>query len=327
MSASPIRIVFMGTPDFAVPSLQMLIDAPGLHVVGVITQPDRPAGRGRTIQPPPVKVLAEAANLPVLQPEQRIDKTSALDQLRAWEPDYLVVVAFGQILRQVVLDVPRVMPINAHASILPRWRGAAPIQRAIMAGDIYTGVTTMQMDAGMDTGPILLQDSIPILPDETGQSLHDKLSALGANLLLHTLEWHTQGSIQPHPQPTNPDLITIAPMINKEEGQIDWTHSAVEIDRHVRALYPWPGTYTFWNGKRLKIIDGIPLPNGFDLVPGQVCNLRNTRFAAVSTLAIGTGNGMFVPRQLQLAGRRVQSADDFLNGTPDFAGSMLGGSA
>ncbi len=327
MSASPTRIVFMGTPDFAVPSLQMLIDTPDLHVAGVVTQPDRPAGRGRTIQPPPVKVLAEAANIPVIQPEQRIDRIDALDQLRAWEPDYLVVVAYGQILRQVVLDVPRMIPVNAHASILPRWRGAAPIQRAIKAGDLYTGVTTMQMDAGMDTGPILLQDSIPILPDETGQSLHDKLSVLSAMLLLHTLEWHSQGSIQPHPQPTNAELITVAPMLKKEEGLIDWTQSAVEIDRHVRAFFPWPGTYTFWNGKRLKIINGIPLPNGFDLVPGQVCNLNTTRFAAVGTLAIGTGNGIFVLRQLQLAGRKAQSAADFLNGTPDFEGSTLGASA
>lgn len=324
MSASPTRIVFMGTPEFAVPSLSTLITTPALQVVGVVTQPDRPAGRGRTVQPPPVKVLAEEASIPVIQPEKRIDKTDALDQLRAWEPDYLVVVAFGQILRQAVLDVPRVMPVNVHASILPRWRGAAPIQRAIQAGDLYTGVTTMQMDAGMDTGPILLQDSIPILPDETGQSLHDKLSILGANLLLHTLEWHIQGSIQPHPQPTKEELITLAPMLSKDEGLIEWTQSAVAIDRHVRAFHPWPGTYTFWDGKRLKIIEGIPLPNGLDLAPGEVRDLRGTDFADAGSLAIGTGGGIFIPRQLQLAGRKAQSADDFLNGTPDFTGSVLG---
>lgn len=313
----------MGTPEFAVPALQVLLAAPAYQVVGVVTQPDRPAGRGRLLQPSPVKQIALQAGLPVVQPEHRLDKTDALDQLRAWEPDFLVVVAFGQILRPVVLDLPRRMPINVHASMLPRWRGAAPIQAAIRAGDLYTGVTTMQMDAGLDTGPILLQDSIPILPDETGQSLHDKLSLLGARLLLHTLDWLLSESIRPHPQPESPDLVTYAPVLKKEDGAIDWSHSAEQIDRQVRAFYPWPGTYTHWEGRRVKIIAGRPFQAQLDGAPGQVRTLARTAWADAGPLAIVTGAGLYIPTRLQLEGRAAQDAAAFLNGAPDFATAVL----
>ncbi|GAB4429816.1 MAG: methionyl-tRNA formyltransferase [Anaerolineae bacterium] len=322
-TASPARVVFMGTPDFAVPTLRLLLETPRLKVVGVVTQPDRPAGRGQQVQMSPVKRVALNAGLPVIQP-LKAHEPAALEQLRAWEPDFLVVVAYGQILRPAVLAIPRIAPINVHASLLPRWRGAAPIQAAIRAGDRYTGITTMIMDEGLDTGPILLQDSIPIDPRETGQTLHDKLAPLGALLLVHTLEWLLNGSIAPHPQPDNPALISYAPPLKKEDGVIDWRASAVVIDRHVRAFDPWPGTFTTWNGRRLKILTGLPADAELGLAPGQVAETRGTALAELSPLAIGTGEGVFLPTRLQLEGRQPLDAATFLRGAPDFPGSILG---
>jgi len=318
------RVVFMGTPDFAVPALETLLQAADIEVAGVVTQPDRPVGRGQVQRSGPIKALAQRARVPVIQPE-KVRDDAAMAQIRAWMPDFLVVVAFGQILRQDLLDVPRVAPINVHASLLPRWRGAAPIQAALRAGDVYTGVTTMVMDAGLDTGPILLQDSIAIAPQETAASLHDKLAALGANLLIHTLRWLRTGSIAPHPQPTDERLITYAPQLRKEDGAIDWTQSASDIDRLVRAFTPWPGTYTFWNGQRLKILAGRPLPVELGLEPGQVAATQGTELATSVPLVIGTGRHVYTPTQLQLAGRQPVGAADFLNGNPDFIGSTLGG--
>ncbi len=316
------RIVFMGTPDFSVPTLQALIEEPDFDVVGVVTQPDRPAGRGQTIQMSPVKQAALAAQIPVIQPE-KVRQPEAMETISAWKPDFLVVVAFGQILKQVLLDVPRIAPINVHASLLPRWRGASPIQAAIRAGDVYTGVTTMVMDAGMDTGPILLQDSIPIDPLETGQSLHDKLGPLGAILLIHTLRWFSAGSISPHAQSNNPALVTIAPQLKKEEGQINWSASAIEIDRHVRAFTPWPGTYTHWNGKLLKILAGYALPTDVSAPPGSVIDAHTIAPPNGSPFAISTGKQVYVPTRLQLAGRQAVSAAEFVNGAPSFIGSRL----
>lgn len=318
------RIVFMGTPEFAVPTLQALLAAPHVDVVGVVTQPDRPAGRGRRLHMPPVKALALAAGLPILQPAQRLDRTDALAQLIAWDPAYFVVIAYGQILRQNVLDIPRVMPINVHASLLPRWRGAAPIPYAIMAGDAQTGVTTMRMDAGMDTGPILLQDAIPILPDDTGQSLHDRLATLGTRLLIETLDGLRAGTITPQPQPDDETQITYAPMLAKDAGAIDWTQPAEAIDRHVRAFFPWPGTYTFWGERRVKVIEGRTLPHDLGAAPGEVVDLRGTQLDEFGVLAIGTGYGVYLPATLQLAGRTAQDVRAFLNGAPDFTGARLG---
>jgi methionyl-tRNA formyltransferase len=320
------RIVFMGTPDFAVPTLRMLLKTPQHAVAGVVTQPDRPAGRGQKVQMSPVKQVALAGDVPVIQPANLRKEPDALEQIRAWGPDFLVVVAFGQILRQEVLDIPRVAPINVHASLLPRWRGAAPIQAAIRAGDPYTGITTMIMDAGLDSGPILLQDSIPIDATETGHSLHEKLALLGARLLIHTLDWTLSGSIQPHPQPTNEALITYAPPLTKNEGAISWGDSATEIDRLVRAFTPWPGTYTFWNGKRLKILEGYPIKTKgtLNIAPGQVFAVENTPYEITSPFAIGTRRGLYAPTRLQLEGRQAVDAAAFLNGAPDFMGSRLG---
>lgn len=304
------EIVFMGTPDFAVPVLSALI---AHHtVIGVVTQPDRPAGRNRQMQQSPVKKLALEHHIPVFQPE-KLRRPEAIDELRQWQPDVYVVAAFGQILPQIVLDIPAHGSINVHASLLPRWRGAAPIHAAIRAGDAETGITIMKMDAGLDTGPILTQRSIPIEPDETGQSLHDKLAQLGAELLIDTLPGYLDGSIQPRPQ--DDALATYAPTIKKEEGIIDWTQDAAAIERLIRAFTPWPGTSTLWSGQTLKILSASA-GNG-RAQPGQVVE-RDGR------IAIGTGNGLLYPQMIQLAGRSALTIDEFVRGRTDFVNSVLG---
>lgn len=311
------RVVFMGTPEFAVPTLRALLDHPDFAVVGVVTQPDRPAGRGQEAHPSPVKRVAMAAGVPVFQPE-KLRTPEAFTQLRAWAPDLIIVAAFGQILRQNVLDLPPKGCINVHASLLPRWRGAAPIPAAIRAGDAQSGITIMQMDAGMDTGPILAQRSIPLDPRETGQSLHDKLALLGGELLLETLPAYLAGQIRPRPQPEDPTLITYAPPLKKEEGLIDWTRSAAEIDRLVLAFTPWPGTFTYWNGRLLKVLSGTPADGALE--PGRVVRQG-------TGLAVGTGAGVFVVERLQLEGRKAVSAEEFVRGQPAIVGAILGGAA
>ena len=307
------RTLFMGTPDFSVPALQALLDHPDFTVVGVVTQPDRPAGRGQALRPSPVKVVAEDAGVPVFQPTS-LRKPEAYAQLAAWQPELIVVAAFGQILRQNVLDLPAHGCINVHASLLPRWRGAAPIKAALRAGDAETGITIMVMDAGLDTGPMLSQRAIPIAPDETGESLHDKLAALGGPLLLETLPAYLSGAVQPQPQPTDEALITYAGQIKKEEGRIAWTQDAAAIDRLVRAFTPWPGTFTYWEGKLLKIKAGQPAQG--HAAPGQVV-------AHGDGLAIGTGDGLYVPVMLQLEGKKAVDAPDFVRGHAAILGSTL----
>lgn len=304
------NVVFMGTPDFAVPALHALLTHH--QVIGVITQPDRPAGRGRGVQMSPVKLLALEAGIPIFQPE-KIRRPDAIAELRQWDADLFVVAAFGQILPQTVLDLPHYGSINVHASLLPRWRGAAPIQAAIRAGDAETGVTIMRMDAGLDTGPMLKARAIPIAPDETGQSLHDKLAALGGDLLIGTLPGYLDGTIQPQQQPE--DGVTLAPRIEKDEGRIDWTQPAAAIERTVRAFTPWPGTFTYWDGTLLKLLSGDVIDGSAD--PGQVV-LRGGR------AAIGTGEGSFTPIRVQLEGRKATDIDEFLRGHPGFAEARLG---
>ncbi len=303
------QIVFMGTPDFAVPTLQALIAQH--EVIGVVTQPDRPAGRSRQLQPSPIKQAAQAAGIPVFQPE-KLRRAEAIAELKQWQPDVYVVAAFGQILPQAVLDIPPHGSINVHASLLPRWRGAAPIQAAIRAGDAETGITIMQMDAGLDTGPMLAQRAISIAPDETGQSLHDKLALLGPELLLETLPGYLNGTIPPQPQPEGG--VTYAPQISKEEGRLDWSQPAAVIERLVRAFTPWPGTYTFWNGQMLKILSGSA--GGGQAEPGRVVETRQGA-------AIGTGDGLFYPAQVQLAGRKALSTPEFVRGQPGWVGARL----
>jgi methionyl-tRNA formyltransferase len=304
------RIVFMGTPDFAVPALQRLISAH--DVIGVVTQPDRPAGRKRQLQMSPVKIAALEAGIPVFQPE-KIRTADAIAALYAWTADVYVVAAFGQILPQTVLDLPPFGSLNIHASLLPRWRGAAPIQAAVRAGDAESGITIMKMDAGLDTGPILTQRGVTLAADETGQSLHDKLAHLGADLLIETLPGYLSGAITPQPQ--DDALATLAPRIQKEEGLIDWSASAAQIERTVRAFTPWPGTWTTWNGKQLKIHAGTPIDGQAE--PGRVVEQRGT-------IAIGTGDGLYAPARVQLEGRGIVRVAEFARGYADFVGARLG---
>jgi len=303
------QIVFMGTPDFAVPTLRALI----LHhqVIGVVTQPDRPAGRNRQIQASPIKLMALEAGIPVFQPE-KLRRAEAIEELKQWKPDAYVVAAFGQILPQAVLDIPPFGSINVHASLLPRWRGAAPIQAAIRAGDAESGVTIMKMDAGLDTGPILTQRAIPLAPNETGQSLHDKLSIVGAELLMNTLPGYFSGEIRPQAQ--DESRVTYAPQIQKEEGQLNWTQSASSIERLVRAFTPWPGAYTAWNGQQLKIHSGGVIDGKAQ--PGLVVETPNG-------IAVGTGDGLYVLIQIQLAGRKIMPASEFVKGHVGFVGATL----
>lgn len=303
------KIVFMGTPDFAVGTLRALIE--NHEVIGVVTQPDRPAGRNRQPQASPVKQAALDARIPVFQPE-KIRRAEAIEELKQWSADAYVVAAFGQILPQAVLDIPQYGSINVHASLLPRWRGAAPIQAVIRAGDKESGVTIMKMDAGLDTGPMLTQRSITLAADETGESLHDKLSILGAELLIDTLPGYFSGVIQPHDQ--DEAGVTYAPQIKKEDGHINWTQDAASIERLVRAFTPWPGTQTTWKGQMLKIHSG-QVANG-KAAPGQVVDTADG-------IAVGTGEGLFLLREIQLAGRKTMPVSEFVKGQADFVGAML----
>lgn len=304
------KVVFMGTPEFAVQTLKALIAHH--EVIGVVTQPDRPAGRNRQMQMSPIKQVALQHHIPVLQPE-KIRRAEAIAELRQWKADVYVVAAFGQILPQTVLDTPPFGSINVHASLLPRWRGAAPIQAAIRAGDAETGITIMKMDAGLDTGPMLSQRAIPLAPDETGASLHDKLALLGAELLIETLPGYLAGSIQPQPQPETG--VTYAPQIEKEAGLIDWGQDAASIERLIRAFTPWPGTYTTWNGEQLKILAGAVIAGS--AAPGQVTQTRDG-------IAVGTGKDLLRLTRVQLAGRKALSIEEFVRGQPVFTSSVLG---
>ena len=308
-----VKVVFMGTPEFAVPSLQKLIETQ--TVAGVVTQPDRPAGRGRQVRPSPIKVTAEKAGVPLYQPKSLRSEENAAP-LRAWQPDVIVVVAFGQILRPHVLGLPVHGCINVHASLLPRWRGASPIQHAIMAGDSKTGITLMQMDEGLDTGPIYLQESLTIHPNETAASLHDRLSELGADLLAQHLDDIVQGRIEAAAQDNA--LATYAPLIKKNAGLLDWQRSSTELDRHIRAMTPWPGAFTSWQGENVKILVAQPaveqMPSG---QPGQL-------FVDQDAVLVHTGDGCLRLDRLQLAGKKAMSAADFLRGRPDFADTILG---
>ena len=307
------KIVFMGTPEFAVPVLQKLIETQ--TVVGVVTQPDRPAGRGQNLRPSPVKVVAEAAGLPIYQPKS-LRKREAAAPLHDWQPDVIVVAAFGQILRPHVLELPPLGCLNVHASLLPRWRGASPIQHAIMAGDDETGVCLMQMDPGLDTGPVYVGERVPIAADETASTLHDKLAALGGDLIERYLPRILHGHLYALPQ--NGELMTYAPMIKKEDGAIKWEDSAESIDRHIRALTPWPGAFTHWQGRMLKILAARPVDGAADVAaPGTVAALGDA-------ITVATGQGSLAIEQIQLAGKRATATDAFANGHPDFVGSRLG---
>jgi methionyl-tRNA formyltransferase len=294
------KVVFMGSPDFSLAALRAL--AVDYQVVGVVTQPDRASGRGRELKPPPVKTLALELGLPLIQPE-KLRQPDAMQQLRAWSPDLIVVAAFGQLLRPDVLELPRHGCINVHASLLPRWRGAAPINAAILAGDEETGVTIMKMDKGLDTGPMLTKRAIRLNADDTAGSVFDALSTLGADLLIETLPYYLSGKLTPQPQPE--EGVTYAPMLKKEEGRLDFTRPADELARRVRAFNSWPGAFFEWSGGLLKVhrahAEAGDAPAGETLVyRGQA--------------AVGAGGGLLILDEVQPAGRKSMSGKAFLSG-------------
>lgn len=305
----------MGTPQFAVPTLRALI---AHHdVVAVVTQPDAPAGRGRAVSPSPVKALAAQHGLPILQPES-LKPPEVVDQLRAYAPEVIVVAAFGQILRRPVLTLPPHGCVNVHASLLPRWRGASPISAAIAAGDDVTGVTIMQMDAGLDTGPILSQRSEPIRPDDTAGALGARLAEIGARLLIETLPGYLAGLIQPVPQ--DEARATRCGLLRKEDGRIDWQRSAVEIERHVRAMSPWPSAFTRWEGRLLRVLRvaarAVDAPQSA-LSPGAV-------FMAGKAVCVRCGDGAVELVEVQPEGKRPMSGEEFARGQRGLIGSRLG---
>ena len=298
------NIVFMGSPDFALPTLKAIHE--NFNVVGVVTQPDRPAGRGRSLQPPDVKRLADSLMLPYIQPRS-LKEEKALTQLKEWMPDVIVVAAFGQILRENVLNLPPHGCINVHASLLPRWRGAAPVQAAILHDDI-TGVTIMKMDKGLDTGPILSQRAVPIPEEMTAGKLFDQLAQMGADLLVETLPKYINGEIQPQPQ--DDEKATYAPRLKKEDGVLDFSQPAAFLARMVRAYNPWPGAYQFFDDSRLKIYQAHAVEN-ITVDPG-------TRLVHNGKPAWGTAEGILVLNRVQAAGKRRISGEEFLRGAKNW---------
>ena len=306
------RIVFAGTPEFSVPPLRALL-ASGHKVVGVYSQPDRPAGRGRKLTPGPVKEVAVDAGIPVFQPANFKDP-AAVAELAALDADLMVVVAYGLLLPRAVLDAPRVGCVNIHASVLPRWRGAAPIQRAVLAGDAVSGVTIMQMEEGLDTGPMYLVEEVALSEDETGGSLHDRLSVLGAEALMKALPGILDGTLEPQKQ--DDARACYAKKLDKAEAVIDWTKSAADIERQVRAFNPWPVAQTLFEDANLRIWRGYAV-KGVGGAPGMVMN------ADRNGIDVATGDGLLRVTELQLPGKRAMAARDFINAN-SIQGTVLG---
>lgn len=307
-----LRIVFMGTPDFACPTLTRLIDR-GEDVIAVVTQPDRPKGRGQKLVPPPVKVIAEEHGIPVLQP-LKVRAPEVVAHIRELNPDLIVVVAFGQILPQSLLDIPRHGCINIHASLLPRYRGAAPLNWCLINGETETGITTMMMDAGLDTGDMLVKRSIPIGSDEDAQSLHDRLSLLGADTIDETLDRLMAGTLTREKQ--DDSLTCYAPMLKKEDGLIDWTREPRQIKNLVRGFTPWPGAYTSLDNRTLKLYKVAVAEEAG--TPGEVIA------AGKDGILVACGSGSIRIEELQLEGRKRLSAAEFLAGYRLEPGSRLG---
>jgi len=314
-----VRIIFLGTSEFAVPPLEHLIFNQ-YQVVVVYTQPDKPAGRGRSLVFPPVKRAALAWNLPVVQPHS-LKKAEAVEQLAGFHPDVIVVAAFGQILPQSVLEIPRYGCINIHPSLLPRFRGASPVAAAILDGDEFTGVSIMLLDRGLDTGPILARAQIPISTRDTTGSLTAKLSLIAAWLLQEVLVHWLRGELIPQPQ--DEAKATYCSLISKEEGEIDWYLPAVNIWRRVRAFQPWPGCCTRWQGRRLEIIEVVPMPGETTLDAGQVVALTLATGEAKAAFGVHTGDGVLGVLRVQLEGKQAMSAADFLRGQREFVGAIL----
>lgn len=301
MNSSDLRIVFAGTPEFAAAHLQAMLDA-DLNIVAVYSQPDRPAGRGQKLQISAVKELALQHDLPVYQPASLRDP-QAQQELSALAPDLLVVVAYGLILPQAVLDTPRLGCINSHASLLPRWRGAAPIQRAIEAGDSESGVTVMQMEAGLDTGPMLLKVMTPISATDTGGSLHDRLAELGPKAVIQAIDLLAKGTARPESQ--DDGLATYAHKLNKTAARIDWQRPAVELDRMIRAFNPWPLAHAQWEGQTLKVLAASPTEDHG--APGRILECSK------AGLLVGCGSGALRLTRLQIPGGKPLSFSDLYN--------------
>ena len=305
----------MGTPDFAVPTLEALLER-GHDLVGVFTQPDRPAGRGRRLRPSPVKAFAERRGLSVFQPASLRRDGDARAEIADLKPDAIVVAAYGLFLPSVVLETPRYGCLNIHPSLLPKHRGPSPVISAVMDGDETTGVTIMLLDEGMDTGPVLAQHETRIGLDETAGALTHRLFDLGSRLVVETLDRWARGEIEPRPQ--DDEEATTTRLLKREDGRIDWTAPSDAIERRIRAFTPWPGTFTSWGGRRLKIVRGRLVPMTVHSVPGTV-------FAPTDdSVVVTTGSGAIELLEVQLEGRASANAADFARGQRDFIGSVLG---
>jgi methionyl-tRNA formyltransferase len=310
-----LRIVFMGSPWSAVPTLEGLV-LNHFNVAAVYTQPDRPAGRGRALVVPPVKEAALRMGLPVVQ-TAGLGSAGALEELREFQPDVIVICAFGQILPQAVLDIPPRQCLNVHFSLLPRHRGASPVAAAILAGDDFSGVSVQLVRKKLDTGPILAAAAVPIFPGDNAGSLTEKLSVIGSDLLREALTGWERGQIVPREQEES--QASYFAQVRKEDGEIDWRLSAVEIWRRVRAFYPWPGCYTTWRGKMLKIIEAVPIEGEAPAPAGKVVALTSD----VTPAGIGTGKGILGILAIQIAGKKIMSAAEFTRGQRGFIGAVL----
>ena len=312
----------MGTPDFAVPSLQALLDSED-EVVGVVAQPGKPSGRRMVLDAPPVKKCASAHQVPVFQP-QKIRSAETLAHLRDWQPDLIVVAAYGRILPRPILDLPPYGCINVHASLLPKYRGAAPVQWAIAQGETHSGVTVMKISEQMDAGDILLQTQVELADNETGGSLHDKLAILGAQTLVEALALFKQGKLSASPQ--NEEAVTYAPMLKKEDGQIDWTQDAVSIEQRIRAFHPWPSAYTYLEGKRFKILGArVDKENVFaSSAPAASGSVIGIAAAHLSIATGATGKGCLNVHTVQLQGKKPLPISEFLKGRNIVLGLRLG---
>lgn len=300
-----MKIIFAGTPEFAVPALQALLDSP-FEVCAVYTQPDRPAGRGRKLTPSPVKQLALAHQIPVYQPEN-FKQAEALHELQALNADLMVVVAYGLILPQTVIDTPRLGCINIHGSLLPRWRGAAPIHRALMAGDDKTGITIMKVVKKLDAGDMLMKVEYPITATDTSSSLHDQLAVMGAEALVKVVEQYQQGSV--HAEPQDETLVTYAHKLEKHESVLDWNTSAIELDRKIRGLNAWPVAQTSFNGQVLRVWNSTLVERPMTAEPGEInCDEH--------ALDVATGDGVVRLLEVQLPGGKRIAGKDFLNAHP-----------
>jgi methionyl-tRNA formyltransferase len=297
-----MRIVFIGAGEIGVPTLQALLRSSDQELTGVVTQPDKPVGRAQQIEPPPIKRALAGMNITILQPA-RIKDREAIEEIRALHPDAIVVMAYGQILPREVLEIPRVACLNLHASLLPRWRGATPIQAAIAAGDAETGITVMYMAEGLDTGDILLQRRIDILPTDSGGLLHDRLAKIAPEALLEALQMLADGHAPRIPQDNA--LATYAPKLTRDDGKIDWSEPAESIERKIRAFNPWPGAFMNLGERKMKIFSVSVV--GLRGEPGEI--LRRDK-----ELVIGAGKDALSLREVQLEGKRRMSAEEFLRG-------------